>query len=481
MNKLTNYTKILSFLTVFLITYTNLYAFYAIKTDSSEKSKQINQFMTALYQRGQFTGAILITDHGQVIYEKAFGMADREHNIPFTIDTPEYIQSVSKQITAMGIMILKERGKLAYHESVRQYFSELPPCMEGVSILNLLHHTGGLDTFDDFPDMTEQDVFNILKKQTNLKFEPGTKFEYSNGGYTLLGMIIEKISGQSLNEFLTKNIFLPLKMTNTSVNEIQNRNKVRAIGYDLFGTRNNNDTFTGGCASVISTVRDLAKWDEAMYTPILVKKETLEEAFAPSIIQHDDIYGDRNYGFGWWVSQHNGTRNIFHNGSSSGFKAYNEVLMGAHINIIHISNLRHTVMFDMRKGIVNILDGKPYDLPPRSIAAWIYQQKKDKGIDSTIALYRQIKASDKKDDFNFAESELNTFGYYLSRANRLEDAIKIFILNTEAYPNSANVYDSLGEAYLKAGDKKLSLENYKKAFSLNPNDMELKKRVEALR
>ncbi|WP_373016053.1 serine hydrolase [Mucilaginibacter sp.] len=445
------------------------------------KNKKIDSLMNTLYERGQFTGAILITDHGHVLYKKAFGMADREHRKPYSLNTPGYLQSLSKPITAMGIMILKERGKLRYEQSIRNYLPDLPSCMQAVTIRNLLQHTGGLEGFEDFPDMTEQDVFKIMQKQTVLKFEPGSKFEYSNAGYTLLGMIIQKISGQSLNGFLTQNIFSPLGMHNTAVTELQHRIKVRAIGYDLFGSKNDADSFEGGCASIISTVGDIAKFDESLYTYKLVSKQTQEEAFAPSIPQKDDIYGDRSYGFGWWVSTHNGKRNIFHNGSSYGFKAYDEILMGEHINIIHISNLRHSVMFSMRTAIINILNGKPYDLPPRGIGPWIYTQTKAQGIDSAITLYNRIKMSSNKNDFNYAESELNTLGYYLLRSGHEQDAIKIFSLNTITYPGSFNAYDSLGEAYLKIGDKAQGLANYKRSLELNPNNEDLKRRIAAVK
>ena len=216
---------------------------------------------TSSTKRGQFTASILVALQGRVIYERAFGLADREKNRPFTTNTTEYIGSVSKPFTALGIMILKEKNKLDYDQSVRHFFPELPNFMQVITIRHLLHHTSRLATFDDFPDMTEKDVFDILLKQKVLHFTPDKQFEYCNAGYSLLGMIIEKVSGQSLNAFLTANIFRPLKMTNTSVNEITTRNKTRAIGYDMYGTQNNYDTFIGGNASVISTVGDLFKWD----------------------------------------------------------------------------------------------------------------------------------------------------------------------------------------------------------------------------
>lgn len=476
-----NLRSLLVALSFILSVRANLFAEQQSEGDSSQISAKLDAFLTELYERGQFTGAVLVSRHGNVIYEKAFGMADRKQKIPFTPDTQEYIGSVSKQMTAMGIMILKERGKLSYRQSVREYFPELPECMQPIRILDLLRHTGGLADFYDFPDMTEQDVFKVLMNQKTLKFEPGTRFQYSNGGYTLLGMIISKVAGQTLNAFLTENIFRPLNMDHTSVNQITARNKERAIGYNLFGSENNYDSFIGGSASVISTVRDLFKWDESFSKSPLVSTQTLAEAFEPSIVQKDDSYGERSYGFGWWVGEYNGQKVLFHNGSFGGYKAYNEILTGDRINIIHLSNLRHSSMMGIRAAIIDILNGKPYKSLPRSIGAWIYREMQAEGADSMIRLYRQIKGSAVQDGFDFGEGELNSLGYHLMRSDRVDDAVKIFTLNTDVYPESANVYDSLGEAYLKAGNKELGLKNYLKALAIHPDDKDLQQRIANIR
>ena len=443
---------------------------YAV-SDTADKSRKINEFMSALYVSGQFTGAILVAEHGHVIYKKAFGLADRENNRPFTLETPEYIGSLSKQFTAMGIMILMEKGKLRYNQPVREFIPELPVCMQPVTIRNLLCHTSGLATFDDFPDMTEQDVLNILLKQKTLHFSPGEKFEYCNAGYSLLGMIIEKISGQTLNDFLSENIFKPLGMNHTCVNEVLGRNSERAVGYDMFGTQNNYDTFMGGNASVISTAEDLFIWDQALYRPTIVKKKTLEEAFERSPIRiNDEVFGNKSYGFGWWISVKDGAKVLFHDGGFGGYRAYIERFLTEQNTIIQISNLRHPYTLDIRNAIVNILNDKPYLYPKKPVNVWTFRQIQLRGIDSAVVLYRHLRKTADSSLYNFNESELNTLGYYLLRHNRVPDAIKIFGLNTEEYPESANTFDSLGEAYMISGDKLSAAENYRISLKLDPGN-----------
>jgi CubicO group peptidase (beta-lactamase class C family) len=443
--------------------------------------------MTALYDRDQFTGSILVAREGKVIYEKAFGLADREKQIPFTTDTREYIGSVSKQFTAMGIMILKDRRLLDYSQSVRHFFPELPVCMQTVTIRHLLYHTSGLALFDDYPNMTEKDVFNILLKQGSLRFKPGDKFEYCNAGYSLLGMIIEKVSARSLNSFMKINIFEPLGMRNTLVNEIDHRDTGRATGYTLYGTINSYDSYMGGNASIISTVEDLYKWNQSLYNSQLVKPQTLAEAFTPSsitmknpaLVLKDNVFGDKSYGFGWWIAMHDDSKSLFHDGAFSGYIAYNERLTAEHLSIIVLSNLRQPFVYDIRNGIVHILAGSPYNLPKIPGSVWLHRKAAALGIDSAISLYRVMQKS-ADPDYNYAESVLNSYAYILLRADKVDAAIKIFMLNAEIYPGSFNAYDSLADGYEKSGNKALAIESCKKALQIDPSNEYEKNRINTL-
>lgn len=454
----------------------------------SGKERKIDSLMTALNNREQFIGSILVVDHGKLIYKKAFGMADRQNRIPFTPDTKEYIGSLSKQFTAMGIMILRDRGKLEYDEHIRVFFPELPACMEPVTVRHLLYHLSGLAVFDDYPDMTEKDVFNILMKQESLRFLPGEKFEYCNAGYSLLGMIIEKISGESLNEFMIANIFKPLGMNQTSVNEISHPDKTRAIGYTVYGTVDSYDSYMGGNVSIISTVNDLYKWDQELYHCKLVKPQTLTEAFTPSSIvmknsaldRKDETFGEMSYGYGWWISMYNKGGNLHHDGAFSGYISYIERQPGEKITIIELSNLRHIPAYEIRTAILNILGDRPYSLPKITGSYFLHEKSQTVGMDSAIALYKVLqKNADAR--YDFGELIINSYGYFLLRSNHTDDAIKVFRLNVEDYPNSANVYDGLGDGYLKAGDKVQAIAYYEKESVLDPSNEDLKERIKTLK
>jgi CubicO group peptidase (beta-lactamase class C family) len=451
------------------------------------QTERIDSLMNAVYQRGQFTGSILVASHGRVLYEKAFGMADREKQRPYTTDTREYIGSISKQFTAMGIMILQDQGKLRYDEPVKDLFPDLPACMQPVTIRNLLYHTSGLALFDNPPDMTEQDVLKILLAQKELHFRPGEKFEYCNAGYSLLGMIIEKISGQTLNDFMKANIFAPLGMNNTLVNEIGHPDTTRAVGYTLYGTVNNYDCYMGGNASLISTVGDLYKWDQALQNNRLVRKETLKEAFTPSsvvtgnpaLILKDGMFGDKSYGFGWWLTTHDGAQDMFHDGAFGGYTAYNERIGSTGMVIAAVSNLRQAYIYEIRSAIVDILEGRPYQVPKLAGSVWLDRQIRAMGVDSAVDAYQEHYRSGDT-ELDYSESMMNGYAYILLRSGRTTEAVKVFRLNVALYPKSFNVYDSLADGYEKAGDKAAALESCKKALAIDPSSDYMKGRIASL-
>ncbi|GAB3503022.1 serine hydrolase [Emticicia fontis] len=445
------------------------------------KSQKINTFLSTIHRDGQFSGAVVVIDHGKMIYKKGFGYADRKTKELFTTDTPCYIGSVSKQFTAMGIMILEEKGKLQYNQSIRMYFPELPHFMQPITILHLLHHTSGLALFGDYPDMNEKDVFNILLKQQSLHFAPGEKFEYCNAGYTLLGMLIEKISGETLNDFLTRNVFVPVGMKNTYVNSAALRDRKRAVGYYVFGDENNYDTFIGGAASVVSTVNDLYLWDRMLYHPTIISKKSIEKAFtSDKFINPDEMYGKKGYGFGWFVSEKDGIKIIQHDGGFGGFRSYIECQPEQNNTIIFISNVRHSITGELREGINNVLTGKPYVVPKKSWANKIIEESTTIGMTPAIENYKRLKNAKDSGRFYFSESEFNSLGYYLLNNKRINEAVQFFALNAEENPKSSNAFDSLGEAYMIAGNKELSISNYKKSLELNPLNNNARQMIEKL-
>ena len=249
--------------------------------------------------------AVMVIRDGKTVVTETYGMADLERGIPVKPSTNFRLASVSKQFTAMCIMILEERGKLSYETRLREIFPQFPEYADKVTIRQLLQHTSGLAAYESLlPDtltrqVSDADVLALIASADSLYFQPGSEYRYNNSGYAILAMIVEKISGQSFADFLGENIFKPLGMKNSvafqeGVSTVANR----AFGYTIredsvsFSDQSRTSAVLGD-GGVYSSLDDLFKWDQALYTEKLVSKKTMQTAFEGGV-------GD--YGFGWGLS-----------------------------------------------------------------------------------------------------------------------------------------------------------------------------------
>lgn len=285
--------------------------------------QKIDSLLLSLYKTGEFNGNVLIAEQGNVIYKASFGYANEETKEKLNENSIFELASVSKQFTAMAIVMLHEKGKLNYDDAMSEYLPELA-VYKNITIRNLLTHTSGIadymevmDTiFDKSKIATNDDIISIFAKyQPPVLFEPNTNWEYSNTAYALLASIIEKVSGMSYGEFLKQNIFKPLHMENTFVyrrryapEKIDNY----AYGYiysdslkkyvlpDSLEEMNIVIWLDGivGDGTVNSTVMDLLKWDRALYTDQLVSEKSRQVIFTSSKMNDSSL---TEYGFGWFI------------------------------------------------------------------------------------------------------------------------------------------------------------------------------------
>ena len=428
--------------------------------------------MHRLAQRGQFNGSIIVAEHGKIIYENGFGVADIGHDITFTPSTPCYLASLTKQFTAMAIMILAGQKRLSYDDALSKYFPEFPPYAQTITIQHLLHHTSGIPDYVrlglEHPGLTNQEVVQALVRQDTLRFRPGDKFEYSNSGYILLAMIIEKVSGVPYRVFLKEHIFNPLGMAETFVYDASHPDiPGKARGYNRFGDDADYDLLTYGEGGIYSSAEDLYKWDQALYTDKLVESSTLAMAFVRPTLNDGSA---SSYGFGWAITEDQGQTITSHAGRYGGFNTYIKRFTRDHTTIIFLTNHDFKDMGSIGNALIHILYEKPFLLPKLSMADAMYRTYKSAGTASAIQQYRSLKG---KNDttYDFSESELNELGYEFLGMKNFRDAIEILRINAEAYPASSNVYDGLGEAYMDNGDKDLAIKNYKKSLELDPGNM----------
>ena len=327
--------------------------------------QKVDEYISAQMELGRFSGSILIAKGGEILINKGYGMANYELNVINTPQTKFRIGSVTKQFTAMLVMMLKEGGVLDVNDSISKFISDYPNG-DKITIHQLLTHTSGipdllgLDNFEDFKrdPSTPQKTVEFFKNEP-LEFEPGTKYEYSNSNYVLLSYIIELVTGKSYEEFIKESIFVPLEMKNTGMDSPSKLITNRADGYypakdGIVNAPYIDMSIPTGGGGLYSTVEDLYKWDRALYTEKLVTKKTLEKIFTP--------YAE-DYCYGWQKAEEFGHNCYRHGGSIEGFIAEIDRFPDDDVCIIVLSNFINTPVREIVKDLTAMLFGEHYELP----------------------------------------------------------------------------------------------------------------------
>ena len=304
--------------------------------------------------------AVLVRKDGRVLFEHGYGVRDLRTFAAIDARTNFRLASCTKQFTAMAIMLLAHDGKLRYDETLTEVFPEFPAYGKTVTIRNLLNHTSGLHDYESLMEQEERggqhhwtsenqiqdaEVLALLEKQSSTIFPPGTKWAYSNSGYVLLGSIVAKVSGKSFGEFLRQRIFTPLKMDQTLAyekgkNEIANRafgHSKEASGWKQ--TDQSSTSATLGDGGVYSSLRDLARWDDALMQHPLLSETEMRAALTPVQLAGGvrpvwPANSDRpagspvSYGFGWFLDPYRNHSRVWHYGDTMGFHTYIERFAG---------------------------------------------------------------------------------------------------------------------------------------------------------
>jgi CubicO group peptidase (beta-lactamase class C family) len=295
-------------------------------------------------------GASVVVIHdGQVILRRAYGTADLEHRVPNGPETNYRLASLTKQFTAMAVMLLERDGTLRFDQPVREILPELPSAASGVTIRHLLNHTSGVYDYEDLiPDsqtvqVSDRDVLALLARKDSVYFPSGTQYRYSNSGYVLLGLVVERLAGRPLPRFLSERIFEPLGMTST-VAHVAGADTVprRAYGYTpsangFIPSDQSVTSATLGDGGVYSSVDDLARWDRALDggSTALVPAATLRLATTPPTLPGGAA---TEYGFGWFVDSYRGERRWRHHGETSGFTNAIQRFPDRHFTVIVLTN-----------------------------------------------------------------------------------------------------------------------------------------------
>ncbi|MDB4873764.1 MAG: aminopeptidase [Gemmatimonadetes bacterium] len=279
--------------------------------------------------------AVGVSRNGRSVYERGYGMANLETATPIRPSSIFHVASVSKQFTAAAIMLLARDGKLSVDDDIRKYLPEMPSYGTPITIRHLLTHTSGLrdqwsllalarGRFEE-DRITEADVMDIVPRQTALNFKPGAEYVYSNTGFTLLAVIVKRVSGQSLREFADQRIFKPLGMTSTHFHDdytmlVPGRTSAYEPRDGALGWRVGIPNFdVYGATSLFTTVGDLLKWEANLDKPVVGDAEMVSRMQMPTPLTTGDT---SNYGFGLTMSRYRGARVVEHNGADAGYRSY---------------------------------------------------------------------------------------------------------------------------------------------------------------
>ena len=316
-------------------------------TDDPLLIKSIDKELQSIYKPNEPGASVIAIRDGKTIFRRAYGLANVELQVPMKPDMVFKLGSMTKQFTAIAIMILQERGDLSLNNLITTYFPDYPVNEEVITIKHLLSHTSGIKNYNGIQEWKEKirdkispkEIIDIFKNEP-LEFTPGDKWKYCNSGYTLLAKIIEKASGQTYKSFITNNIFKPAGMDHTYFGTDDQIIPDLVSGYRkedglILKAEYMSMSHPYGGGDILSNTDDLAKWMDALENNKLISKESLEKCFQPTILNNGT---KTNYGYGWFIGDFQGKKNLYHGGGVYGFVSHGMYLPEEKIYVAVLHN-----------------------------------------------------------------------------------------------------------------------------------------------
>jgi CubicO group peptidase (beta-lactamase class C family) len=437
---------------------------------AADAPEHIDALLARYQELGLFNGSALVTDHGQLVLKKGYGLANMEWRIPNTPDTKFRLGSITKQFTATLVMQLVEQGKIDLNAPVTRYLPDYPRRTgDKVTIHHLLNHTSGIVGYTETPSFgaTARNAYAPGKfidesfSRLDLLFEPGTKFSYSNSGYFLLGAILEKVAGRPYETLLRERIFAPLGMNDSGYDSTQPLLSKRAAGYDRrFDGAYANTTYIDmtqpySAGSLYSTVEDLYRWDQALYTERVLKDTSKERMFTPGL---------SNYGYGWTITTKDGATTIEHGGGINGFNTLITRNPGSKRLIVLLNNTGSAPLNQMADGIRAILDGHEPTIPKRPGAPMLLKTFQASGLAAALAQAKEMQAGS---EYDAGDSELSRLAGQLLSTGNVVDGLELANTLAAESPRSAEAAVLLARAHRANGHRIEAVQAYSRAIELS--------------
>jgi len=447
--------------------------------DDIALKNRIDAYLTKAEANG-LSGAVLVAKKETLIINKGYGLANKEQGITNTTKTIFDVGSVTKQFTAAAILKLVELNKLKVTDSLKTFFNDLPADKKNITIHQLLTHSAGLTDIignGDFDHISTDIYFKELFK-SELINTPGSKFEYSNSGYSVLGRIIELVSAQDYESFLQTTLFNPSGMFQTGYLKPEWDSNLYAIGYQenvinmgsmaaRYRKEGKVSWSLKGNGGINSTLEDMYKWYLALKTNKVLSKELTELLTSPYMPESEDATS--YYAYGWTIfNTDRNTKRITHNGGNGIFFHDFIWLPKEDVTIIYFSNAFTQQIMDVAWYIEDMLFDGSFEPRPivedLSTSVLKYTLAYEGNLDDL-----PLKMKNRFDNKIEHSFYLNDLGYYFVKEGLLDKAVAIFKLNVILFPKESNLWDSLGESYDITGNKQKAIEAYRKALELEPN------------
>ncbi len=455
---------------------------------SQTKKDKLDEVMTTYHHFNMFDGSVLVAENGKIIYKNAFGLANREWNIPNTTDTKFMIGSVSKPITALLMLIQVQKGLVDLDKTIADYlpvFTGKPAA--AITVRQLLSHTSGMPNYDITPDFFPRISRQHFSREDYIKvyidsallFEPGKSFFYSSWGYFTLGYIMEKVSGKSYSQLMKEDIFDKTGMNSSSSYFHTQVVSKRATGYDYdFGGYTSSDfrdqSNTMGTGDLYSTVEDLFKLHTAITNNTLLNKQLTEEMLKPGM-------PPVQYGFGWFNRQFKyGTDSVasnFHLGMTEGFLSFMVRIPSTNSLIVILCNSSPTDFFGICGSLAKVLHNKPAVIK-EPVHKAIEKLIGSKGIVIAYEEYQRMK----KDTAHYYTDwiSMNFLGDKLYDLKRYNEARIVYENNVADFSTKDLVNFSMGKINQVLGKKEEAIKWYKKTLELFPKYEEARNRLKEL-
>jgi CubicO group peptidase (beta-lactamase class C family) len=460
-----------------------------VSLSAQHKKAQLANIMQTYHRYNMFDGAVLVAENGQLLYKGAFGMANREWNIPNTTDTKFMIGSVSKPITALLMLLQVQKGLVNLDKTIADYLPEFTgkPAAP-ITIRQLLGHISGMPNYDIIKDFfprisrqnfTREDYVKTYMDSA-LAFTPGTRYYYSSWGYFTLGYIMERVTGKSYAALMKEEIFDKLGMTSSGSYYHTQVVRKRATGYDYslggYATGDFRDqSNTMGTGDIYTTVEDLLKLHLAIGNHTLLNKELTDAMLTPGM-------RPARYGFGWFNQnfKYTDTDSVaanFHLGMTDGFISFMLRIPGTNSMAVILCNSSPTDFFGIIRNLIKVLYNKPVTLKQpvhKAMERLIAQQ----GAAAAVGQYKTMKADTAHYYIDWIS--MNFIAEQLLTLKRYEDARIIGENNAAEFPNRDLVMVTMGNIYLALNRKADAIVYYKKALAITPGYEEAKNRLKEL-